>query len=293
MGRALFPNLTPQYDQLFFLEKILNTEDKAVTVSSVEAMIIHLPDRPPAMLAKDLAEIYGVTTSALNQAVKRNAERFPADFMFQVTYSEKEILTSQSVIGDNVSQNPYLFTREGANQLSSVLRSPIAVERSIQIARAFTAIEQTIEKPVDSQPANVPKGLPEWAVEASGLKYVMDILKAPEHLVATEVTKRIFELDGPDLRNVVGVLPCSQDILEEDVYLEPTELGKVLGYSARKMNTLLRDNWLQSWKSKQWVASVAGKEMCVEHSWSKGSKSGYNLKWNVAKVVEALKAEKK
>lgn len=111
------------------------------------------------MLDFDLASLYQVETRVLNQAVKRNIERFPEDFMFQLTRGEWEILKSQIVTANSIenqevkplsSQNviaksiakqryqPYAFTENGVAMLSSVLRSPLAIQVNIGIMRAFT-----------------------------------------------------------------------------------------------------------------------------------------------------------
>ena len=127
------------------------------------------------MLDFDLAEMYGVETRALNQAVKRNIERFPEDFMFQLTKGESEILTKQILKSQETTANtenmseennlisqivisrfldkteakqdtgwggsrklPYAFTENGVAMLSSVLRSPLAIQVNIGIMRAFT-----------------------------------------------------------------------------------------------------------------------------------------------------------
>ena len=90
------------------------------------------------MLAQHLAELYGVPVRALNQAVKRNIKRFPADFMFQLTKKEFECLKSQFVIsscGGLRRALPYAFTEQGVAMLSSVLRSARAVEVNIAIMR--------------------------------------------------------------------------------------------------------------------------------------------------------------
>lgn len=100
------------------------------------------------MLDRDLAELYGVTTSALNQAVKRNRERFPLDFMFQLTDAETENWKSQIVITNSITmglrRNPYAFTEQGVAMLSAVLKSPVAVQTSIAIMRAFVAMRNYI-----------------------------------------------------------------------------------------------------------------------------------------------------
>ena len=102
------------------------------------------------MLDRDLAEMYGVETRVLNQAVKRNIERFPDDFMFQIT--KEECLKSQIVIlntgrGKHLKYMPYVFTEMGVAMLSSVLRSGIAIQVNINIMRAFTAVRQMVFKP--------------------------------------------------------------------------------------------------------------------------------------------------
>ena len=94
------------------------------------------------LLDADLAELYGVETKALNQAVKRNTERFPDDFMFQLTESEADSLRSQKVTlknrrGQHRKYLPYVFTEQGVSMLSSVLRSRRAVLVNIEIMRAF------------------------------------------------------------------------------------------------------------------------------------------------------------
>ena len=107
------------------------------------------------MLDKDLAQLYGVETRALNQAVKRNIDRFPEDFMFQLTKEEFEHWKSQFVISNHsialsdeesraitmgARKKPYAFTEQGVAMLSSVLRSPTAVAVNIQIMRAFVSM---------------------------------------------------------------------------------------------------------------------------------------------------------
>ena len=96
------------------------------------------------MLDADLARLYQVSTGALNQAVKRNLERFPADFMFQLTGAEVLNMRSQIVIASkrNTSALPFAFTEQGVAMLASVLKSPIAVATSISIMRAFVQVRQ-------------------------------------------------------------------------------------------------------------------------------------------------------
>jgi len=133
---------------------------KTIDSISIESLI-HVIRGQQVMLDSDLAMLYVVETKALNQAVKRNINRFPEDFMFQLTKDEADRLRSQIVTLNEeevflrsqfVTSNgrggnrylPFAFTRNGIAMLSSVLRSEIAVEVNIRIMRAFTMIPQFV-----------------------------------------------------------------------------------------------------------------------------------------------------
>jgi len=107
------------------------------------------------ILDHDLARLYGVATKALNQAVKRNLDRFPEDFMFQLTKAETEewetlkcsrsqIVTLKKIRGTNIKYQPYAFTEHGILMLSSVLKSQRAVQVNIQIMRTFVRLRQML-----------------------------------------------------------------------------------------------------------------------------------------------------
>jgi len=97
------------------------------------------------MLDADLAELYGVPTKRLNEAVRRNAARFPEDFMFQLTVDEAETLRSQFAASNGRGGRryiPYVFTELGVAMLSSVLNSERAVQVNIAIMRAFVRLRE-------------------------------------------------------------------------------------------------------------------------------------------------------
>ena len=100
------------------------------------------------MLDRDLAQLYGVETMVLNQAVKRNADRFPDDFMFRLNKTEFEDWKSQFVISNSIVMGarrlPYAFTEQGIAMLSSVLKSPTAVKVNIRIMRVFVSMRRFI-----------------------------------------------------------------------------------------------------------------------------------------------------
>jgi phage regulator Rha-like protein len=111
---------------------------------------IYLVRGEKVMLDRELAELYGVTTKAFNQAVRRHTERFPSDFMFQLTMEEAETALrsrSQSVTlkrGQNIKYRPYAFTEHGILMLSSVLNSERAIQVNIEIMRAFVKLRQML-----------------------------------------------------------------------------------------------------------------------------------------------------
>ena len=98
------------------------------------------------MIGRDLAKLYGVETKVLNQAVKRNIERFPGDFMFQLNREEFRDWKSQFVTSNpdkmGLRKSPLVFTEHGILMLSSVLHSPMAVQVNIQIMRAFIKLRE-------------------------------------------------------------------------------------------------------------------------------------------------------
>jgi len=120
-----------------------------VNISNQFSQKIYFIRGQQVMLDSDLAEIYGVDTKAFNRAVKRNIDRFPEDFMFQLTFQEVTILRYQ--IGTSRSESwggrrhlPYVFTEQGVAMLSGVLKSKTAVQANIAIMRTFVEVRRIL-----------------------------------------------------------------------------------------------------------------------------------------------------
>ena len=147
---------------------------QTVEVTQVQQMI-HLIRGERVILDRDLAILYGVTVSYLNRQVKRNIERFPEDFMFQLTNQELTILKCQNGIsswgGDR--HLPYAFTEEGVAMLSGLLRSPVAIQMNVQIMRAFVYMKNTL---ATLDKAAVRQGQLELEIEKLR-NYIEDILR--------------------------------------------------------------------------------------------------------------------
>jgi ORF6N domain-containing protein len=127
-------------------------EVSLVPLDRIERRILLLRGQK-VMLDRDLAELYGVPTGAINQAVKRNCSRFPEDFMFKLTLAESEALRSQTVISKRGRggrrYRPLAFTEQGVAMLSSVLRSELAVQVNIAIMRTFVRLREFLASHAD------------------------------------------------------------------------------------------------------------------------------------------------
>ncbi|MBN2024445.1 MAG: ORF6N domain-containing protein [Pirellulales bacterium] len=113
--------------------------------------MVHIVRGQRVMLDSDLARLYGIPTAALNQAVRRNADRFPEDFAHQLTQQELTILMSRIVTSNpgwgGRRKLPWVFTEHGVAMLSSVLRSPTAVRVNIEIMRTFVRLRRLMATP--------------------------------------------------------------------------------------------------------------------------------------------------
>ena len=127
-------------------EMVSRRPDEVVSEDAIKAMI--MPVRGwQVMLDRDLAVLYGVEVKHLNRQVRRNIERFPPDFMFQLTKEDClrcQIGTLNGKRGEHLKYMPYAFTENGVAMLSGVLRSPTAIEINIRIMRAFVAMRRTL-----------------------------------------------------------------------------------------------------------------------------------------------------
>lgn len=121
-------------------------ENNIIPVERIENIILFMRGQK-VILDRDLAKLYGVTTGNLNKAVKRNLDRFPRDFMFQLTQEEHNSLRFQFGIiekGRHSKYLPYAFTEQGVAMLSGILNSPRAVQVNIEIMRAFVRLRQML-----------------------------------------------------------------------------------------------------------------------------------------------------
>lgn len=118
-----------------------------VPVEKIDRAIIHIRG-VKVMIDADLAELYGVSTSRLNEQVKRNKDRFPEDFMFQLTLEEKQEVVANCDHLKKLKYSPYLpfaFTEHGSVMLASVVNSKVAIIANIQIVRSFVKLREMLD----------------------------------------------------------------------------------------------------------------------------------------------------
>ena len=126
---------------------IAKITDAAIVLSPEKVQqMIHIIRGERVILDRDLAQLYGVETKVLNKQVQRNIERFPEDFMFQLTNQEFKNLRFQNgtTSWGGSRYLPHAFTEEGVAMLSGLLRSPVAIQMNIQIMRAFVYVKNTL-----------------------------------------------------------------------------------------------------------------------------------------------------
>ena len=149
------------------------------------AKLVFLIRGEKVLLDADLADLYGVATKVLNQAVKRNLDRFPEDFMFQLTPEEWGDMRSQIVTSSRrkLSAVPYAFTEQGVAMLSSVLRSQRAVEVNIAIMRTFVQLRRLMDSNRDLR----------LRIEAMEIRYdeqFSQVFDAIKQLIAEDKTRK-------------------------------------------------------------------------------------------------------
>lgn len=123
------------------------TEIAPLNDFDIKSKIHHIRDKP-VMLDRDLAILYGVKSIRLREQVKRNKERFPKDFMFQLTDNEIDFMVSQNAIPSKQhlgGSKPYVFTEQGVYMLATVLKSTVAIDVTISIMRTFTEMKTFLQ----------------------------------------------------------------------------------------------------------------------------------------------------
>lgn len=246
-----------------------------LALQEIQSCIITFLNRPPFMLTQSLAKFYETEPKYVNRAVERNLKRFPSDFCFKLTLEEVKILKenwcqSGTKIYAGAQKLPYGFTREGANMLSAVLHTEIAIDRSIQIMRAFSAMER-IQQGMMLKVAEQFEACKRVA-ETAGLIGNQAILAA---------STAVKQLLGCDPLSLIG----QQHLISkpQEIHLTSTAIGKMLGgLSAQKVNKILEKAGLQesfrdAKNKKCWKPTQKGKAFTVLKDTNKKHSDGRSI----------------
>lgn len=220
------------------------------------------------MSTREIAEL----TGKQHQHVKRDTE-----VMF--TELEKDTSSFGHIYLDSMNrqQTEYLLDKE----LTMTLVAGYNIKIRHAIVKRWQELEVAIMQPV--------KQVPEARAYLEDMLEVMKLFQVPLHLAQTESVKLTSQVKGVDYSAALLVAPAQSNIKPEEQMLEPTELGKFYGLSARSVNFILQLAGLQIKEGSDWLPTDKAFGNYVTHQWKKLGKTGYNLKWNVKFVEPFLK----
>lgn len=197
-------------------------------IADKKYQVIELAGRPKALLDRHVAEIYQVETKEINQAVNRNPEKFPTDFCFELTEEEKtEVVTSC----DHLKYSPHLpkaFSWEGCNMLATILQSDVAIQRTIQIIRGFTAIEKGIAD------AKAGKGISFYQLNREWQAAIRMLETSGKSKLEAKIegAKLVEEELGKNPYSAVGIEPPKVE--DEQARLLSKKLERLLAWAKRR-----------------------------------------------------------
>lgn len=215
---------------------VKNTESKLKEIQNK----IYTIRNTPVMLDKDIAAFYGIKPIRLREQVKRNIERFPADFMFRLREDEVEILLSQNAIPSRKHLGgylPYVFTEQGVAAISSVIKSKRAVRVSIQIMRAFVAMRHFIK-----ENAHIFKRLDR--VELKQIKFENDMEKVLNAIESGDIQRKqgiFFKGQIFEAHNFLSdiIRSAKKSIILVDNYIDDSVLINLNLMSRNSINNIL------------------------------------------------------
>lgn len=182
----------------------LNKPTKPMEIQIIQSKI-HLLRGQRVMLDYDLAELFDVSTKILKQAVRRNINRFPDDFMFELTAEEMILLRSQIVTSKRggTRYSPFAFTEHGVTMLASILHSDRAIQVNIQVVRAFVALRQMAHS-IEQLADKILELEARWGKEIADIHEVLTWLGAENQARANDIAQITQEANPWENRRQIG-----------------------------------------------------------------------------------------
>lgn len=253
----------------------------AINDASIEKILYH---DVPVVTFEQIAEVHGIPIRNVQRTFQRHRNRFiEGKHCFRLDYSTASELPLRVVVSHN---GLVFFTEKGYLLLTKPLRDNKAWEVQERMVDDYFALKQEAVTEVTFPPPLSPL---RQAEEDLGTWDRIGVLcGAPKHIALIEAAKDIQKRLGIDLSPMLQLSTFLDNIPDEDVMLEPTEIGKRLGMSGADLNRRLERAGMQARVGGEWVATDTGKEHCYRHAWKTGEKSGFNLKWDVEFVQRTL-----
>jgi Rha family phage regulatory protein len=244
-----------------------------------------------SMTSREIAELTGKLHKNVMRDIRSMIERFEAHNSESSNLSRLTWNCSAEHYKDEQGKDREYYRLDRDTTYCLVAGyDPVA---RMRIIKRWQELEAKIAKPT-LQPANIDFDLlidkERTALELLKSRLSASVLfKVPEHIAQQEATKLILAETSVDYTPLLLAAPAQNDIAPQDEMLEPTWLAKRLGIrNAIKMNLILEHLGLQTKTGETWLPTLEGEDLCIKHAWSKGTKSGYNLKWRVTAISNLL-----
>jgi phage regulator Rha-like protein len=234
------------------------------------------------MTSLEIAELVNSRHDKVKQSIERLVER---GVIVQPPLGDEQ---SNDAMGRPRTTQVCIFAGTQGKRDSIVVVAQLSPEFTARLVDRWQELEQAlITRPqpavqIPATPASQARNIIEEGMAVAALFGV------PVHIAQAESVKLARINTGFDFSGYLLVAPAQDNIREDEVMLEPTELGRRLNVSKAKINPLLAELGLQTKVGSDWVPTEKGLSMCFKHQWVVGTKSGYNLKWNVAAVSKLI-----
>jgi phage regulator Rha-like protein len=254
---------------------LINTSGTSTSTNTAIAVPLDLI----TMTSRDIADL----VEKRHDNVKRTIE----------TLFERKVIRNPQIefseeinnLGFTVKREVYIFTGEQGKRDSIVVVAQLSPEFTAKLVDRWQELESqvAIQKPIQISPYKIATDQLECELKAASL------FGCPLHLAQIESVKQVHKITGIDFSHHLLTAPAQQNILPEQEMLEPKdlEIRLGLGTTGKTVNNFLENIGLQTKANKNWEPTEKGKSYAQRHSWTKGTKSGYNYKWNYS-VVKAL-----
>lgn len=254
--------------------------------SAINAALTNLTSPVATMTSKEIADMVGSRHDKTKQSIERLANQgvIVLPPLGDVPFVDES--------GRNRTTSAYIFSGEKGKRDSIIAVAQLSPEFTANLVDRWQELELQVRGVTHN---TTPLSTPEQEAVSSmqAWSQLGDIFGCPKHIALQEGVKTVHKRYGLDLTPLLQFSPHNDNIPEEDVMLEPSNLGERLGFgkgnpAGKAINKLLEKLGWQTKVGNDWVATDMGRPHCTPHAWKSGGKSGYNLKWRLKDVENLL-----